>query len=194
MIRYLLMYTVYLPYNLKIWVKNLFKQKDKKITDSYKHQTYYFSFPKKEKQVPKVNIKCPYVPERKTDGAAAYDLVAKLTTASILFKAGETMLVPTGFHIEIPKGKCGLLLIRSSLSLNSPLGLANGVGLIDSDYRGEIKVPLRNYSTSKRYTINNEDRIAQLLLIDCFTPELIRTKTLTETTRNAGGFGSTGTK
>ena len=182
--RYLLMYTIYLPYNLKIWVKNLFKQKDK----------YCFSFLRKEKKIPQINIKCPYVPERKTEGAAAYDLIAKLTTSSILFKAGETMLIPTGFHIEIPKGKCGLLLIRSSLSLNSPLGLANGVGLIDSDYRGEIKVPLRNYSATKRYSINNDDRIAQLLLIDCFTPELIRIKTLTETTRNAGGFGSTGTK
>jgi dUTP pyrophosphatase len=194
MMRYLLMYTVYLPYNLKIWFKKLFRLKNTKITDSYKHQTYYFSFPKKEKQAPQINIKCPYVPERKTEGAAAYDLVAKLTSSCLIFKAGETMLVPTGCHIEIPKGKCGLLLIRSSLSLNSPLGLANGVGLIDSDYRGEIKVPLRNYSASKRYTINNEDRIAQLLLIDCFTPELIRTKTLTETTRNDGSFGSTGTK
>jgi len=188
--RYLLMYTIYLPYNLKIWVKNLFKQKDK----------YYSSLEEvgiedvKEKIIPQINIKCPYVPERKTEGAAAYDLVAKLTNQFLIFKAGETMLVPTGCHIEIPKGKCGLLLIRSSLSLNSPLGLTNGVGLIDSDYRGEIKVPLRNYSASKRYTINNEDRIAQLLLIDCFTPELIRTKTLTETTRNDGGFGSTGTK
>jgi len=194
MMRYLLMYTVYLPYNLKTWFKKVFRLKSTKITDSYKHQSYYFSFLRKEKQIPPVKIKCPYIPELKTEGAAAYDLVAKLTSSCLIFKAGETMLVPTGCHIEIPKGKCGLLLIRSSLSLNSPLGLANGVGLIDSDYRGEIKVPLRNYSASKRYTINNEDRIAQLLLIDCFTPELIRTKALTETTRNDGGFGSTGTK
>lgn len=194
MLRFILMYTVYLPYNLKVLFSKLFKP-NKKIKTTYKHKTFFFGLPKKsKKEAPVVNIKCTYLPERKTDGAAAYDLVAQLNTPTLLFKAGETMLVPTGLSIEIPKEKCGLILIRSGLSINSPLGLANGVGLIDSDYRGEIKIPLRNYSATKRYSINNGDRVAQLLIIDCFNPIFNRVKELKETIRSDGGFGSTGTK
>ena len=194
MLRFILMYTVYLPYNLKVIFSKLFNR-NKKIKDTYKHQTFYFKLPKKDKkEVPVVNIKCSYVPERKTVGSAAFDLTAQVSSSGLLFRAGETHLVPTGLSIEIPEGKCGLLFIRSGLSIQSPLGLANGVGLIDSDYRGEIKVPMRNYSSSKRHTINNGDRIAQLLIVDYFAPTLNRVKELKETVRSNGGFGSTGTK
>jgi len=155
---------------------------------------------KVEKQIEEINIKnkvniiCDYIPERKTNGSAAVDLIAKLPSPNLLFRAGETHLVPTGLTIEIPQGKCGLLLIRSGLSIQSPLGLTNGIGLIDSDYRGEIKVPIRNYSASKRHTIQNGDRIAQLLIVDHFIPNLNRVKKLNETDRSSGGFGSTGVK
>jgi dUTP pyrophosphatase len=191
MMRFILMYTIYLPYNLKMLFCKLFKRK---IKDSYKHHTYYFEIPKKSKVNNTVNIKCSYVPERKTIGSAAVDLIAQVPSTGLIFRAGETHLIPTGLHIEIPEGKCGLLLMRSGLSIQSPLGLANGVGLIDSDYRGEIKVPMRNYSSQKRHTISNGERIAQLLIVDYFTPTLNRVKELKETVRNEGGFGSTGTK
>ena len=178
----------------KVLFGKLFKT-NKKIKNSYQHQTYYFQLPKRtKKETPVVDIKCSYIPERKTAGSAAYDLIAQLPTPNLLFKAGETHLVPTGLSIEIPEGKCGLLFVRSGLSLQSPLGLANGVGLIDSDYRGEIKVPMRNYSGSKRHLISNGDRIAQLLIVDYFAPTLNRVKELKETVRSDGGFGSTGIK
>jgi dUTP pyrophosphatase len=194
MMRYILAWTLYLPYNLKVLFGKIFKT-NKKIKDSYRHQTFYFKLPKKnKKEVSVVNIKSSYVPERKTIGSAAFDLVAQVPSSGLIFKAGETHLIPTGLSIEIPEGKCGLLFVRSGLSIQSPLGLANGVGLIDSDYRGEIKVPMRNYSSSKRHTINNGDRIAQLLIVDYFAPTLNRVKELKETVRSNGGFGSTGTK
>lgn len=194
MLRFILMYTVYLPYNLKVIFSKLFNR-NKKIKDTHKHKPFYFKLSKKSKEeVPVVNIKCSYIPERKTAGSAAFDLIAQVSGSGLIFRAGETHLVPTGLSIEIPEGKCGLLFIRSGLSIQSPLGLANGVGLIDSDYRGEIKVPIRNYSSSKRHTITNGDRIAQLLIVDYFAPTLNRVKELKETVRNDGGFGSTGTK
>jgi len=166
---YILRYTWYLPIN----IKNKLKKKTQ------------------EKSV--VNIKCDYIPERKTDGSAGYDLKAKLTGPFQIFLNGETHLIPTGLHIEIPKGKCGLLFLRSSISVNTPLVLANGVGLIDSDYRGEIKIPLKNIS-QRRAIINKDERVAQLVIVDCFTPELNRVKYLEETKRGDGGFGSTGVK
>ena len=163
---------------------------------SYVASSFYF-IPKRKKQEQKqvINIKCNnYTPELKTEGAAAYDLIANFQESFLLFRAGDVHLVPTGLSIEIPKGKCGLLLIRSSLASKTPLSLANGVGLIDSDYRGEILVPIRNTSQSKRASINKGERIAQLLIIDCFTPQLKQVRQLSDTKRNTGGFGSTGVK
>jgi dUTP pyrophosphatase len=84
--------------------------------------------------------------------------------------------------------------MRSGISSNTWLGLSNSVGVIDSDYRGDIKLFIRNYSPSKRFTINNGDRIAQLLIVDCFTPTLLNSKNLSVTERNTSGFGSTGVK
>jgi dUTP pyrophosphatase len=189
---FILRWTVYLPFNIKILLTKLFVKRNK---NSYITNSFYF-IPKKKKEplVSKVNIKCNYVPERKTEGAAAYDLIANINESFLLFRAGDVHLVPTGFSLEIPKGKCGLLFIRSGLASKTPLTLANGVGLIDSDYRGEILVPIRNTSQTKRASINKGERIAQLLLIDCFTPQLQQVKQLSDTKRNNGGFGSTGAK
>jgi dUTP pyrophosphatase len=165
---YILRYTWYLPVNIKNKLKKT-----------------------PEKQV--VNIKSKYIPERKTEGSAGYDLIADIQESFCVVLNNETKLIPTGVHIEIPKGKCGLLFLRSSVSINSPLILANGVGLIDSDYRGEIQIPLKNVS-SRRAVINRGERLAQLVIVDCFTPELNRVKFLEETKRGDGGFGSTGVK
>lgn len=167
--RYVLMFTIYLPINIKQLLKKT---------------------PKKEETV---RYNCTYLPERKTEGSVGYDLKANLTSNFEVWLAFETKQVPTGLKIEIPKGKCGLVFLRSGLALNSSFMLANGVGVIDSDYRGEIKLLIKNTS-SRRCTINKNDRIAQLVIIDCFTPELVKAKFLTETVRNEGGFGSTGWK
>lgn len=147
---------------------------------------------KKKKHPNTINIVSKYTPKQKTDGSAGFDLIANLSSNNLLFRAGETHLVPTGVSIEIPKGKVGLLFIRSGLSVESPLGLTNGVGVIDSDYRGEILVPLRNFSASKRHTLLNGDRIAQLVILDYFSPFLKHVSSLNDTIRSSGGFGSTG--
>lgn len=185
-------FTIYLPQNL--WI--LFKKLTTKKTKSTYHTDSFYFIPKKkvvqtEKQV---KVKGMYLPERKTDGAAAFDLKAVIPEQRLIFRAGEVHLVPTSIHIEIPHGKCGLLIMRSGLASSTTLTLANGVGLIDSDYRGEILVPIRNTSMTKRASINNGDRIAQLLLVDCFTPTLVQAKVLSDTKRNTSGFGSTGVK
>jgi dUTP pyrophosphatase len=147
---------------------------------------------KKDKN--KVLINCSYIPERKTIGSACYDLKAKLQGSIIVFRAGESHTIGTGLHIEIPEGKVGLVFMRSGIASDSWLGLANGVGVIDSDYRGEIKLNIRNYSPGRRYVINNGDRVAQLLIVDYFSPELINSKNLSVTERDAKGFGSTGVR
>lgn len=141
-----------------------------------------------------VLINCPYLPERKTSGAACYDLKANLTSSFITFRSGECLEVGTGLRIEIPEGKVGLVFMRSGISSASWLGLANGVGVIDSDYRGEIKLFIRNYSPSKRFVINNGDRVAQLLIVDFYAPKLLNSKNLSETVRSTSGFGSTGVR
>jgi len=179
---------VYIPHNTWVRVKKLLGIKNKKVVRNFTTDSYYH-YPKNTI----VNVKCTYTPERKSAGAACADLVAKLNGLNTqIIKPGETILIPTGLSIAIPHGKVGLLFIRSGLSIKTALTLANGVGVIDSDYRGEILVPIRNTHPSKRYTINNGDRIAQLMIVDFFTPSFVHTKTLSETARNTGGFGSTG--
>lgn len=202
MLNFILRWTIYLPYNLWIITKSIFKKQKhiKTFNDKVNPEmAMFYQEPKTTKHLDPndpnvVKIDCNYLPERKSAGAAGYDLIAKLVTPFILVRANETVLVPTGLKIEIPKGKVGLVFIRSSLSISTPLTLANGVGVIDSDYRGEIQVPLRNTSGTKRATINNGDRIAQLVIVDYYAPQLMHSKVLEETTRGSGGFGSTGVK
>jgi dUTP pyrophosphatase len=141
-----------------------------------------------------IKINCHYIPQRKTEGAAAYDLTAKLDTPFITFRANESHTISTGLRIEIPEGKVGLIFLRSGIAQQTWLGLANSVGVIDSDYRGEILLNIRNYSPTKRYMINNNDRIAQLVIVDYFAPTLINSKVLSTTVRGTGGFGSTGAR
>jgi len=204
MLNSILKWTIYLPHNLWIILtkKNKKTEVEQTILNNRSMISAELKIIKTENQLPideiddpnKIKIQCKYLPEKKSDEAAAYDLKAVLQETRLIFRAGEVHLVPTSLHIEIPKGKCGLLFIRSGLSSTTTLTLANGVGLIDSDYRGEILVPLRNVSLTKRASIGNGDRIAQLLIIDCFTPELTFSKNLSNTKRNTSGFGSTGVK
>ncbi len=122
--------------------------------------------------------------------AAGADLYA-LTDGAIEIKSGETLLVHTGIAMQIPDGYVGLIYARSGLATKRGLAPANKVGVIDSDYRGEIMVALHNHS-DKAQSIENGERIAQIVITPYLTVEFCETDTLDDTQRGAGGFGSTG--
>ncbi|OLS01771.1 dUTP diphosphatase [Tissierella creatinophila] len=130
------------------------------------------------------------LPSYKTDGSSGMDLQANIE-AAIELKPLERVLVPTGLFISIPKGYEGQIRGRSGLALKYGIGLANGIGTIDSDYRGEIKVILVNMS-NENYIINKGDRIAQFILSKYEKIEFKEVENLKKTTRGDGGFGHTG--
>ena len=133
------------------------------------------------------------VPSRESDGAAGYDLRACIDSPITLEK-GKIFAVPTGVAIELPsKNLVAVVCARSGLAIKHGIALANGVGIIDSDYRGEIKVGLLN-SGEEDFVINPGERIAQMLIMPVETPELQICDELSETERGSGGFGSTGRK
>lgn len=123
-------------------------------------------------------------------GAAGADLYACLET-DVIIPAGETAFIPTGIAMEVPAGCAGLIYARSGLACKQGLAPANKVGVIDSDYRGEILVALHNHGKESR-TIQNGERLAQMLITPVLTPAYVEVGTLSDTTRSAGGFGSTG--
>ncbi|MBQ5777809.1 MAG: dUTP diphosphatase [Oscillospiraceae bacterium] len=133
------------------------------------------------------------LPTRASDGAAGYDLRACIDEPITLPKGG-IFAVPTGVAIELPsKNLVAAVCARSGLAIKYGIALANGVGIIDSDYRGEIKVGLINLG-QEDFVINPDERIAQMLIMPVETPELTEAEELSETTRGSGGFGSTGRK
>ena len=130
-------------------------------------------------------------PRYATPGAAAMDLCACLDEP-VTIPAGERALIPTGIAIALPsKDYVALLFVRSGLGIKKGICLSNGVGVIDSDYRGEIHVGLHNLS-AEPYTVQPGERIAQMLIMPYFAPVIEEVTALTETDRGAGGFGSTG--
>lgn len=122
--------------------------------------------------------------------AAGADLYACLDEA-VVIEPGETAWIPTGLSLEVPKGCAGLVYARSSLGAKRGLAPANKVGVIDSDYRGEIRVVLLNHSKQTQ-TVEHGERIAQFLITPVLTPAYIEVSILSETDRGTGGFGSTG--
>ena len=122
--------------------------------------------------------------------AAGYDLHACLD-APVTIAPGETVLVGTGLALAVPEGWFGAIFARSGLALKQGLRPANCVGVCDSDYRGEYRVPLHNDSAEAR-TVSPGDRIAQLVLLPCVSLEFEETDALDETARGGAGFGSTG--
>lgn len=132
------------------------------------------------------------LPEYQTVGASGMDLLSS-NEEDIVIQPFERILVPTSLYIEIPEGYEGQVRARSGLSLKHGITLINAVGTIDSDYRGEIKVPLVNLS-KEPYTIQPGERIAQLVIAkyERVIPEEV--EVLEETQRGNGGFGSTGKK
>lgn len=130
-------------------------------------------------------------PAYATPGAAAADLCAVLD-APLTLAPMERALVPTGLAIELPDAGCvALLYARSGLAIKHGLTLPNCVGVIDSDYRGEVRVGLINLS-SEPYTIAPGERIAQLCIAPVWQAAFVQADALGDTARGAGGFGSTG--
>ena len=123
-------------------------------------------------------------------GAAGADLTACLD-APVSIEAGQTAFIPTGIALEVPEGCAGLVYARSGMACKQGLAPANKVGVIDSDYRGEIMVALHNHGSSPR-TIEPGQRIAQLLITPVLVPAYEEADTLSDTARDADGFGSTG--
>jgi len=124
--------------------------------------------------------------------AAGADLYA-CEGKEVTIEAGETKLVHTGLAMEIPEGYAGLIYARSGIASKRGLAPANKVGVIDSDYRGEIMVALHNHSTEAQ-TIADKERIAQLVIAPFLSVEFNETDELSDTVRGEGGFGSTGKK
>lgn len=122
--------------------------------------------------------------------AAGADLYACIENA-VSVAPNETAWIPTGIALEIPEGYAGLVYARSSLGAKRGLAPANKVGVIDSDYRGEIKVVLYNHSKQEQIVEPNE-RIAQLVIAPVITPGFQVVDELQDTERSGGGFGSTG--
>lgn len=133
------------------------------------------------------------LPTRATEGAAGMDLRADVGEDGITLQPMQRMLIPTGIAVELPgKEMVALVFARSGLALKQGLTMANAVGVVDSDYRGEISVPVINLSTEVVHIARGQ-RIAQLVLTPVLIPERIEwAEELSETERGAGGFGSTG--
>ena len=130
------------------------------------------------------------IPTYGTPFAAGADLYA-LPNGDIEVKAGETVLVHTGIALQIPDGFGGFIFARSGIATKRGLAPANNVGVIDSDYRGEIMVAIHNHS-SVTQIISSGERVAQLVIMPYTKAEFLQCESLDETERASGGFGSTG--
>ncbi len=134
-----------------------------------------------------------FIPEYKSKGAAGLDLVADLRYVGgpiTIFKQNGTVIVSTGIKVAIPSAHVGIVAIRSSLAV-AGLRLVNGIGVIDSDYRGTIKLAVE--SSKDPIKINHCDRIAQIFIVPCPRIQFNVVEDLQASTRGEGGFGSTGT-
>lgn len=144
----------------------------------------------------KINIKKlnenAIIPTYGSDFSAGADLYACLDE-DLTIKAGETVLVKTGLALEIPEGYGGFIYARSGLASKRGLAPANKVGVVDSDYRGEVMVALHNHSSIDQVIMKNE-RVAQLVIAPFLKAEFELVPELSDTQRGEGGFGSTGRK
>ncbi|WP_066900700.1 dUTP diphosphatase [Streptobacillus notomytis] len=132
------------------------------------------------------------IPTYGTEFSAGADLYSCIDE-NLLIKSGETVMVKTGIALEIPEGLVGLVYARSGLAFKKGIAPSNKVGVIDSDYRGEIMVALHNHS-KEDYIIEKFERIAQLVITPYIKVDFVETDILNDTVRNKGGFGSTGKK
>ena len=132
------------------------------------------------------------LPTYGSEYAAGADLYA-LADGDVVFQPGETKFIRTGLAMEIPEGYAGLIYARSGLACKRGLAPANKVGVVDSDYRGEVMVALHNHSTVEQ-KISAGERIAQLVVAPFLKATFTEAEELNETVRGEGGFGSTGRK
>jgi len=128
-------------------------------------------------------------PAQAHDGDAGFDLYA---AESATIAPGERASVGTAIAVAIPEGLAGLVVPRSGIAVRHGISLVNAPGLIDAGYRGELRVLLLNTDRDEPFRVDPGDRIAQLVLVKVEAPRLEESKTLDETTRGAGGFGSSG--
>lgn len=133
------------------------------------------------------------LPTHGSDMAAGYDLYAYgiKNEDGVQIYPGQAEMIGTGIAVEIPEGYAGLLFGRSGMAFKRGLRLSNSVGLLDPDFRGEIKCHVRNDSSKPR-DIKNGDRIAQLVVVPFMALDFELTDELSDTNRGTGGFGSTG--
>ena len=131
------------------------------------------------------------LPAYATEGASGFDLPAWLPDGDLVLPAGERALVPTGIYMELPPGLEAQVRARSGLAVKHGIGLVNGIGTIDCDYRGEVKVALINWGKDD-FTIRDGDRIAQVVIASYVRAELELCEELAATERGSGGFGHTG--
>jgi len=139
--------------------------------------------------IKKLNSKVQ-LPKYKTDGSSGMDLMAFIEN-SIKIKPQQSGLIPTGISIAIPEDTEVQIRPRSGLAAKSGISVLNTPGTIDSDYRGEIKIILFNHG-KEEFVINNDDRIAQMILMPVIKAEFEEVEDLPKTIRGSGGFGSTG--
>lgn len=130
------------------------------------------------------------LPKYETAGSAGFDIAAFLKEP-VTLQPGERRLISTGIYMEILPGYEAQVRARSGLAIKHGIGLVNGIGTIDSDYRGEVKVPLINWG-QEPFTVTDGLRIAQVVICKYEQAELVPAETLSETERGAGGFGHTG--
>lgn len=130
------------------------------------------------------------LPTYGSEFSAGADLYALLNCETTILP-GQMLMVPTGLAMEIPTGYAGLIFARSGLASKKGLAPANKVGVVDADYRGEVKVALFNHS-DKPQTVSPGERIAQLVITPFYKAEFEECVDLSETKRSSGGFGSTG--
>lgn len=132
------------------------------------------------------------IPTYGTEYSAGADLYALIDGEQII-EPNQTKLIHTGISVEIPEGYAGLIYARSGLASKKGLAPANKVGVVDSDYRGEVMVALHNHGTVAQTVVNGE-RIAQLVIAPFLKAEFENVDELSDTVRGEGGFGSTGAK
>ena len=137
----------------------------------------------------KIISKSGRLPSYETEGSAGADLRAYLAEPVTLMP-GERKLIPTGLFVELPPGVEAQVRARSGLSIKHGIGLVNGVGTVDSDYRGEWNVPVINFG-DQPYTIHDGDRIAQVVFSSYLKAEFKVSEEIDETERGSGGFGHT---
>jgi dUTP pyrophosphatase len=153
---------------------------------TYKRENKYMNV-----NIKKLNEKA-IIPSYGSEYAAGADLYA-CVDGEVEINPNQTVVIPTGIALELPVGYAGLIYARSGLATKKGLAPANKVGVVDCDYRGEVKVALHNHGQVKQVVAFGE-RVAQLVITPYVTAKFTLTDELSETNRGAGGFGSTGTK